>query len=269
MCRSYLQSSCTELNIYILIADNRNRATYERYDNARTLRYICIARVVRIKADCRIAQDSLWAGCSNDDIAVCTLQLVTQVVEFALRLLIYYLLVRQSGLCRWVPMHHTHATVNLALAVEVAEDRNNALGTLGVHREASSIPIARCAQLAQLLQDDATVLLLPLPSVSEELLTSQGRFVDALSLQLCNDLRLGSNRSVVGTRHPASILAEHTRTAHQHILQGVVEHMSHMQHTRNIWWRNYNSVRLASVRLRVEQIFLNPVVIPFTLNLLR
>ena len=165
-------------------------------------------------------------------------------------------------------MHHTHATVNLTLVVEVAEYLDNALGTSLIHSKAGAVPITRCTELTQLTEDNTAVLLLPLPSVGKELLTGQRRLVDTLSLELCNHLRLSSDTCVVSTWHPAGILAKHTRTTHQHILKGVVEHMTHVEHTCHIWWRNNDCIRLALIRLRVEKIVVAPVVVPLLFNLL-
>ena len=269
VCRGYLQRTSTELNIYILVADNRNRTTYKRNNYASTLRDVCIAWVVWIEADCSIAQNGLWTGCSNDNVAVCALKLVAQVVELTLRLLIYYLLVRKCGLCAWIPVYHTHTTVDLALVVEVAEDTNNALCACLVHSKACAVPVARSTELTKLLEDNTTVLLLPLPSVCEELLTGKRRLVNALSLELCYNLSLSSNTCVVSTRHPASVLAKHTRTTHKHILKRVVEHVTHVEHTSYVWRRNNNCKRLALIWLRVEKVVVHPIVVPLLFNLLR
>ena len=83
----------------------------------------------------------------------------------------------------------------------------------------------------------------------KELLTSECRLVDTLGLKLSYNLCLGSDRCVVGTWYPAGILALHTRTTHQYILQSVVKHVTHMQHTCYIWWRNNDCVWLTSIRL--------------------
>ena len=76
--------------------------------------------------------------------------------------------VAEGGLCLGVPVHDTHATVDEALAVEVDEDVDDALATLFVHSEGSTIPVAGSTEALELLEDDAPVLARPVPSVLEE-----------------------------------------------------------------------------------------------------
>jgi len=79
-----------------------------------------------------------------------------------------------------------------------------------------------------LLENDTSVLLCPSPSVLEELLASKVRLVDALLLEAFDHLGFGSDRCVVGTRHPASVLALKASTTNQDILDSIVEHVTHV-----------------------------------------
>ena len=268
VCGSNLQCTRTELDIDIRIADNGNRATNQRHNHTCIGGQPRVTLVIGINTQSSITQNGLGAGCSHDDRAISTLNLITQVVELTVRLLVDHLLVRESCLCRGVPVDHTNTAIDLTLVVEINEDLDHTLGARIVHREAGTIPVARCTQLTQLLEDDAAVLLLPLPSVTQELLAGQVSLVDTLSLELSNHLSLGSNRRVVGTRHPAGILALHTCATHQHVLQRVVQHMAHMQHTSYVGGRNYDGVSLALIGRRVEEFMINPIVVPFALDLL-
>ena len=65
-------------------------------------------------------------------------------------------------------------------------------------------------------------------------------------------LCLGGDGSMVGARHPAGILPLHARTAHQYILDGVVEHVAHMQHTRDVGGRDDDGIGFPFIRLGVE-----------------
>ena len=93
----------------------------------------------------------------------------------------------------------------------------------------------------------------PLPSMLEELLTGEVALLDALFGELLHHLGFGSDRGMVGTRHPASILAQHTCTAHENVLDGIVEHVSHVEHTRHVGWGDDHCIGLAAVGLRVEE----------------
>ena len=269
MGRGDLQRTRTELDIDILVADDRDRAADERHDDAGVGREILVARVVGIDAERRVAQDGLGTRRGDDDHAVGAFDLVAQVVELAVRLLEDDLLVREGGLCRGVPVHHAHAAVDLALVVEVAEDAQHAFGTGVVHREAGAVPVARGAQLAQLLEDHAAVFLLPLPGVAEELLARERRLLDALFAQHGHDLGLGGDRRVVHARDPAGVLARHAGPAHQHVLQRVVEHVSHVEHAGHVGGRDDDRIGFAFIGFRVEKSAIDPVVVPLGFDLLR
>ena len=109
----------------------------------------------------------------------------------------------------------------------------------------------------------------PVPRMFKKLLTREIRLFDALLGKLSHNLGLGGNRSMVGTRYPAGILAFHTGTAYENILNSVVEHVPHVQYTGNIWRRYHHCIRLAAIGFGTEQLVVKPVLIPFRLYFLR
>ena len=187
----------------------------------------------------------------------------------AVLVLIDHLLVRQGSLCLRVPVHHAYAAVDVTFLVEVDENLDDALRTGLVHGEGSAVPVAGATQSAQLLQDDAAVLVGPVPGVLEELLAREVGLLDALFGQTAHDLSLGGNRGVVGTRHPAGVLALHAGAANQNVLDGVVEHVAHVQHTRHIGGRNHNGIGLTAVGAGAEKFVVQPVLIPLALHVMR
>ena len=72
---------------------------------------------------------------------------------------------------------------------------------------------------------------------------------------------------MVCTRHPECILTLHAGTAHQDILNGVVEHVSHVEHTCHIGGRNDDCVGFTSVGFAGEEFVVKPVLIPFRFDL--
>ena len=102
----------------------------------------------------------------------------------------------------------------------------------------------------------------------EELLAGKVAFLDALLGEAVHHLSLSSDRGVVGARHPACVLALHTCAAHEDVLDGVVEHVAHVEHTSHVWWRDYYRVGLASVGLAAEELVVKPVLIPFRFHCL-
>ena len=106
----------------------------------------------------------------------------------------------------------------------------------------------------------------PVPSVLEEGLARQVVLLDTLSSQTAYNLRLRSDGSVVGTRHPAGVEATLTRTAYEDILDAIIEHVPHMKYARDVGWGNDDGISGAMIRRRVEELVLHPVRIPLILH---
>ena len=180
--------------------------------------------------------------------------------------LVVYFVVAESSLVLWVPVDHTKTTIDETLVVEVDEYLDYAFRAFFVHSERSAVPVARCAELFELLEDDATVGVSPVPSMFEKLFSSEVGLLDAFSSKLVDDFGFGSDRSVVCARYPKSILALHTCAANKDVLDSVVEHVAHVEHTCHVWRWDYDGVWLSIVRLRVEETMFHPVLIPFAFH---
>ena len=110
------------------------------------------------------------------------------------------------------------------------------------------------------------MLFFPLPSVLQELLARKVALIDAALGQHLHHFGFGGDGGVVGAWHPASILALHASAAHQHVLNGVVEHMTHVKHARYIGRRDDHRVGHALVGFRMKELVVKPILIPFLLN---
>lgn len=104
--------------------------------------------------------------------------------------------------------------------------------------------------LRSLFEDDATMLVSPVPSVLEELLAGKVGLLDALLSEAVYNLCLGSDTGMVGTWYPTCVLALHASTANENILDSIVEHVSHVEHTRYVWWRDNHCIRFTTIWLR-------------------
>ena len=100
----------------------------------------------------------------------------------------------------------------------------------------------------------------------QELLACEVKFLDALLCQTVHHLCLGGNGGVVGAGNPACVLALQACTAHQDVLNGIVEHVSHVEHTSHVWRRNNHGIWLAAVGFATEQFVVQPVLVPFALH---
>ena len=194
---------------------------------------------------------------------------VFQVEQMALFLAVNHLLVAQGCLGFGVPVHHAQAAVDEAFVVEVNKHLDDTLRAFLVHGEGRAVPVAAGTQAAKLLQNDASVFVGPVPGMLKKLLAGEVALLDALFGQFFHHLGLGGNRGVVGAGHPACVFALHTGTAHQDVLNGVVKHVSHVEHTRHVGRRNNDCVGFPSVGFTCEELVVKPVLIPFRLHNLR
>ena len=264
--RRDLQTARTELDVDVLVLDDGDCTADDRHDELLATEEV-IALVIGVDTYGGVPHDGLGTGRSDDDILIClALDEVAQIIELTLLLLIDDLLVAEGSLCLGVPVHDTHAAVDEPLAVEVDEDVDDALATLIVHGEGGTLPVAGSTEALELLEDDAPVLARPVPSVLEEGFARQVVLLDALSSQTADDLRFCSDRGVVGTRYPAGVEATLTRTAHEDILDTIIEHVPHVQHTRDVGGRDDDGIGRAMIGGRVEELVLHPVLIPSILH---
>ncbi len=276
VCGRYLQAARTEPNLHIAVFDNRDDTPYTRHDDMFATQPL-IFLLFGVDADCNIAEYGLRTGGGHDGVVGSRFRigyarlchLVAEIVELAMLLVVDNLLVAQRRLTLRVPVDHTQAAVDKTLLIEVAEHMYNGTRACLVHGERSTIPVARATEFAQLFEDDASVLVCPIPRMLEELLTGEVRLVDALFFQALDDLCFGGNRGVVGAGYPAGILTFQAGATHQYILNGLVEHMPHVEYARHIGGRNNHGERLTPVGFAVEEFVVEPVLIPACFDVCR
>ena len=136
------------------------------------------------------------------------------------------LVVRDGRGAAGAPVDDALAAVDEPVVVPVAEHAAHGLGVLGVHGEALALEVDGAAHAADLVLDDAAVLVRPVPAGVDEGVAAHLEAVFALLLQLLVDLGLGGDAGVVGAQDPAGGAAAHARLAHDGVLDGVVERMA-------------------------------------------
>ena len=112
------------------------------------------------------------------------------------------------------------------------------------------------------------MLVCPIPCMFEELLTGEVGLLYTLLCETVHNLCFCSNTCVVGAWYPACILTFHACTSYQDVLYRVVKHVSHVEHTCNVWWWDNHGVRLTAIWLRTEKLVVQPVLVPFRLHYL-
>ncbi len=194
-------------------------------------------------------------------------KVIAEIVELRLLLNEVYLIIADGGAVLGIPVYHAFAAVDEPFGIEVVENLVYALAAEGVHGEGSALPVARGAEFAELLEDNAAVFLGPVPSVAEELLSGKVGFLDTLRGKFGDNLGLGRNRGVVSAGYPEGVLALHACAANEDILNCIVKHVTHVEHTGHVWRGNDYSIRFACVGLAMKELVFKPICIPFVFNL--
>ena len=261
----HLEATGSELAVDVLVENDRNAASSHGNDGPLAVQ-VGVPLVLRVNADGRIGEDGLRTGRGDGEPIVRALDLVAHVVQLGLLLGVEDFLVGNSREGLGVPIDHAQAPIDVAFGVQVEEGVDDAPGVVRVQREVGPLPVAAGAEFAQLLQDDAAVFAGPIPSVLEEGIPAEVGLLDALVAELADHLGFGGDGGVVGARHPAGVLALHARPADEHVLNGVVEHVPHVQHARHIGRRDDHGVGLAVVRDAPEGLGVFPGLGPSVLD---
>ncbi len=272
----YFQAARTETDFHITVFNNRDDAPYTRYDDVLAAQPLVLL-LLWVDANGNIAEDSLGAGGSHYGIVGTCLgvhhtrfrHFVAQVVEFAVLVVVDHLLVAEGGLALGVPVHHTQSAVDKSFLIQVAEYVDNGFGAGLVHRERGAVPVAGATEFAELLQDDSSVFVRPVPCVFEELLAREVGLVDTLLFETLDDLGFGGNRSMVGTRHPAGVLALKACAAHEDVLYRLVQHVPHVEYARYVRRRDNHRKRLSAVGFAVKKFVVKPILIPACFDVCR
>ena len=178
-------------------------------------------------------------------------------------LFVNHLFGRKSRQCFGIPVHHTHTAVDESFVIKIHKHLDDTLGTRLIHGEGCSVPIARSTQTAQLLQDDSSMLMRPVPCMFQELIASQVVFLDSLLSEFLYHLGFRSNTGMVGSGNPACVLAFHSGPSYENILNGIVKHVTHVEYASYVWRWDDNRIGFSTIRFRTEQFVVNPILVPF------
>ena len=197
--------------------------------------------VLRGDGDARVAEHGLGARGGDDDVVLAVDRLgqrVAQVPQVALLVLVLGLVVRDGGGAVGAPVDDALATVDQAVVVPVAEDLAHGLGVVLVHGKALVIEVDGAAHALNLLDDDAAVLVGPIPAGVNKLVAADLQAADTLALELLVDLSLRGDTGVIGAQHPARGLAAHAGHTDDGVLDGVIGGMAHVELASHVGRRN-------------------------------
>ena len=197
--------------------------------------------VLRGDSDARVAEHGLGARGSDDDVVLAVDRLgqwVAQVPQVALLVLVLGLVVRDGGSAVGAPVDDALATIDKTVVVPVAEHLAHGLGVVLVHGKALVVEVDGAAHALDLLDDDAAVLVGPIPAGVDKLIATDFQAADALALELLVDLGLRGDTGVVGAEHPSRGLAAHAGHTDDSVLYGVVGGVAHVELAGHVGRRN-------------------------------
>ncbi len=185
-------------------------------------------------------------------------------------LLILYLCVRNRSVTYRTPVDHSCALIYIAFLMHLAENLRDSLIAALIHCKTLSVPVTRRTKLLELADNSAAVLPLPVPGALQKLLPAKIMLINALFLELLNNLDLRRNTRMIRSRLPKRIISLHSLKPNQNILHCVVKRMSHMKLPRNIGGRNNNCKRFfAFVNLCMKILLVKPFLINSILKTMR
>ena len=279
----YLEASRSEFDVHVAVLDNGDGAVHQRHYHFLAPQPLVFG-VGGVYTHCRVAHDGFGTCRCHDGVATAFVvggdnlafvacgagavvvgNVVAEVEQFAVFVFKYNFLVAEGGEGFWVPVYHTYPAVYQSFVVKVHESVNHAARAYVVHGEGGAVPVAGGAEAFQLFKDDAAVFVGPVPSMFEEFLTSDVVFLDTLLCQFVHHFGFGGDGCMVGAGYPAGVFAQQTGATHQHVLYGVVEHVSHVQHTCYVGWRYHHSVGFATVGFGAEKSEFLPLGVPAVL----
>ena len=268
--RGDLHHARAEILLHVIVEDHRDLPVRQRQEHLLPpqMRVTPVRGVDRHR---RVAGERLRARRRHrDELPLAPHHRVAHIPQMAGVGLVLHLVVGQGRAAPRAPVHDVVAAVDQPLVVEVAEDLGDGRREPLVHREALAPPVRGVAEHPLLVDDCAAVLPLPLPHAVDERLAPQILPPLPLLAQGLFHHVLRGDARVVGARHPADVVAAHPVPAHQHVLDGLVQCVAHVEDARDVRRRDHHCVRPAPARgLVVEAAVPLPPRIPLRLNRLR
>ena len=162
-----------------------------------------------------------------------------------------------------VPIDQTFGAIDQALIIEIDKSLVHGRAEILVQREFGILPITRGAEAFELIENGAARFLFPLPDFFNEGVAAHGTTIlIAAGCQLALDDHLRGNARMVHARLPTDILAAHPLEPAQNVLDRIVERVTHVEATGDVWRRNHNRIGFgAGIHARPETARLFPALI--------
>ncbi len=262
----------------MLIANDRNEFLFARQFHRQRPQHVLademrVTRVFWIHGHGGVAGNSFRARRRNRQKSSRNFRnLHLKIIESPTLGLHHHFFVGQGRERRGTPVHHALAAINEAFFVEVHEHALHAARIFRVHREALARPVARRAELFQLLNDDAAFFVFPFPDFLEKFFAAEviAMFYFSFLLERAFDDGLRGDARVIRAGQPEDFLPVHARLAGEDVLNRVVEHVAEREHAGDVRRRNDDGIcRLGGMFVGDEKSSVEPELIPFVLDGLR
>jgi len=250
--RRHFQTACAELPVHHRIGNNRNLFP-GKWSPDVFADQVLIALIVRVHGHRHVTHDGFRARGRNFQVCACFTvstgcrfdQLIAHPVKLSLLRPHDHFLIAQCSLIFRAPVAHAEATVDVAALVKLHKGIEHAPRIGLIKGKARPIPVTGGTQLAQLLENDAAVLLFPLPSPFDEFFPSEIATIQSFLAQLILNAGLCRDAGMISARKPEGFLALETSPAGEYILQRIVQDVPHVEDSGHIRRRNHDHVRFA------------------------
>ena len=266
--RCHFHAAGAEFHLSVVISNNGNFLIHKRenhlfaYDSG-------IALIVGVDANATVTQHRFRTGSGNDHFTAAVSQGIANMPQMPGLIHILYFSIRQSSYAVRTPVDNTASLINESLFIQGYKHLANGIGTALVHSKSGSVPVAGRAQLLLLFHNTVAVLMLPVPYLLQELLTSQIVASQAILTQFFLNFDLRCNTCMVYTGEPQGVVALHTLKTNQRILQRCIHSVTHMKLSGYIGRGHNNGEGLGiSGLIRLKMTVLLPHFINFVFHLL-
>ena len=237
-----LERAFSKFHIDVFVGDNGDfrfdqRADYFPADQ------VGEARVLRVDGYGRVSHDGFRTGRSYSQEFVFSHDFVKNGVHPGALRLHDDFFVREGRQGNGTPVYHAPAPVDEAVLEEVDKDAGDFARVVFIHGEALAFPVTGAAQFFQLVDDDVAMFVFPFPDFAQKGIASQimARLSSCLAEILFHPY-LGGYARMVRSGEPEDFVSFLARAAAEDVLQGIVQDMSQMQHSRDIGRRNDNRI---------------------------
>ena len=209
------------------IRDDRQLPPHQRKDDG-PADHTLVALVVGVNRDAGVPQHRLGSGGGDLDASPAGGKRIAQGVQVTVSLLRDHLQIGDRRAAAGTPVDDELVPVDQPGFVKPDERLAHGARQPRIHGEPLAGPVAGAAEPFELPDDDATILLPPLPHALDESRPAHGLAAQPFGGDLTIDHHLRRDPRVVRSGKPQHIVTLHAAPARQDVLQRVVQGVTHV-----------------------------------------